>query len=297
MLQDTPPQAIIDTLRAAGRRARDRDDGELVVSPRATTRIIFPRPGEPLLVPDARDDAARPSASARSSSGCRSSAPTPTSTRRSTGANGTRPAFIPIQLKSLEDFENKVPVVQKKDLREAQTRAPPFGDYLCVPERDVFHIHGTSGTTGRPTAFAIGRNDWRAIANAHARIMWGMGLRPGDTICVAAIFSPLYGKLGRARRRGTARRQGVSVRRRRAGHVGALRAMARHDEADRVLRHADLCAASRAGRAATKASIRATSAQDHVLFRRARRVDSRRARQDRGASTAPRSSIAARWRR
>jgi phenylacetate-CoA ligase len=104
--------------------------------------------------------------------------------------------FHPTQLKSLEDFESKVPVVQKRDLREAQSRCPPFGDYLCVPEQDVFHIHGTSGTTGRPTAFAIGRDDWNAIANAHARIMWGMGLRPGDTICVAAIFSLYMGSWG-----------------------------------------------------------------------------------------------------
>ena len=104
--------------------------------------------------------------------------------------------FHPSQLKSLEDFETKVPVVQKTDLRDAQARVPPFGDYLCVPEREVFHIHGTSGTTGRPTAFAIGRDDWRAIANAHARIMWGMGLRPGDTICVAAIFSLYMGSWG-----------------------------------------------------------------------------------------------------
>src|SRR5215469_2542305 len=104
--------------------------------------------------------------------------------------------FHPSHLKSIEDFEAKVPVVQKKDLRAAQARSAPFGDYLCVPESEVFHIHGTSGTTGRPTAFAIGRDDWRAIANAHARIMWGMGLRPGDTICVAAVFSLYMGSWG-----------------------------------------------------------------------------------------------------
>ncbi len=103
--------------------------------------------------------------------------------------------FHPSRLRSLEDFE-RVPVVQKKDLRDAQRLKPPFGDYLCVPESEVFHIHGTSGTTGRPTAFAIGRADWRAIANAHARIMWGMGLRPGDTICIAAVFSLYMGSWG-----------------------------------------------------------------------------------------------------
>jgi phenylacetate-CoA ligase len=73
---------------------------------------------------------------------------------------------------------------------------PPYGDYLCVPDAEIHHIHGTSGTTGRPTAFAIGRADWDAIANAHARIMWGMGVRPGDTVFVAAIFSLYMGSWG-----------------------------------------------------------------------------------------------------
>jgi phenylacetate-CoA ligase len=104
--------------------------------------------------------------------------------------------FHPSQLKSLEDFEARVPVVRKADLRASQAAHPPFGDYLCVPDSEVFHVHGTSGTTGRPTAFAVGRDDWRAIANAHARIMWGMGLRPGDMICIAAVFSLYLGSWG-----------------------------------------------------------------------------------------------------
>ncbi|MFC3221228.1 phenylacetate--CoA ligase family protein [Tianweitania populi] len=104
--------------------------------------------------------------------------------------------FHPEHLRSLEDFEDKVPVVTKKELRASQASTPPFGDYLCVPDSEIFHIHGTSGTTGRPTAFAIGRNDWTAIANAHARIMWGMGMRPGDMICIAAILSLYMGSWG-----------------------------------------------------------------------------------------------------
>lgn len=104
--------------------------------------------------------------------------------------------FHPSHLRSLEDFEEKVPVIAKPDLRASQAAVPPFGDYLCVPDEEIFHIHGTSGTTGRPTAFGIGRDDWRAIANAHARIMWGMGIRPGDTVCVAAILSLYLGSWG-----------------------------------------------------------------------------------------------------
>ena len=104
--------------------------------------------------------------------------------------------FHPDQLRSLEDFEARVPVITKQDLRRSQSEHPPFGDYLCIADPEVFHIHGTSGTTGRPTAFAIGRADWDAIANAHARIMWGMGIRPGDTVFVAAIFSLYMGSWG-----------------------------------------------------------------------------------------------------
>ena len=36
--------------------------------------------------------------------------------------------FHPDQLRSLEDFESRVPVVTKKDLRDAQTRVPPPKD-------------------------------------------------------------------------------------------------------------------------------------------------------------------------
>ena len=104
--------------------------------------------------------------------------------------------FHPDKLKSLEDFEDKVPVITKADLRDSQARQPMFGEYLCVPESEIHHVHGTSGTTGRPTAFGIGRGDWQAIANAHARIMWGMGMRPGDTVFIAAIFSLYMGSWG-----------------------------------------------------------------------------------------------------
>ena len=101
----------------------------------------------------------------------------------------------PSHIHSLEDFE-RVPVVTKAELREAQMRAEPFGDYLCVPDSQIHHIHGTSGTTGRPTVFALGRKDWDAIANAHARIMWSFGIRPGDTGFIPAIFSLYIGSWG-----------------------------------------------------------------------------------------------------
>ena len=101
----------------------------------------------------------------------------------------------PDHITSLEAFE-RVPVVTKADLRASQLAHPPFGDYLCIPDSEIHRIHGTSGTTGRPTAFALGRDDWRTIANNHARVMWAMGIRPGDTVIFVAIFSLYLGSWG-----------------------------------------------------------------------------------------------------
>lgn len=101
----------------------------------------------------------------------------------------------PATLQSLADLA-RFPVVQKSDLRAAQEAAPPFGDYLCIEPSAVARIHGTSGTTGRPTVFGIGRDDWERIGEAHARILWGAGIRPGDTVLIASFFSLYLGSWG-----------------------------------------------------------------------------------------------------
>ncbi len=101
----------------------------------------------------------------------------------------------PDHLGTLEDL-SRFPVLTKDELRRELTAHPPFGRYLCVEQSEVGRIHGTSGTTGKPTVFAIGRDDWRRISNAHARIMWAMGLRPDDWIFIASFFSLYVGSWG-----------------------------------------------------------------------------------------------------
>src|SRR5258708_5614970 len=108
--------------------------------------------------------------------------------RRKWAAAGITPADV----RSLDDFQH-VPVVTKEELRRAQAEHPPFGDYLCIPQNEIMRVHGTSGTTGRPTAFGIGRSDWPRIAEAHARVMWGMGIRPGMRIFIGSVFSLYMG--------------------------------------------------------------------------------------------------------
>ncbi|MDP9395437.1 MAG: AMP-binding protein [Actinomycetota bacterium] len=107
----------------------------------------------------------------------------------------TEAGVHPSHIRTLEDFE-KVPVLRKEELRAEQAAHQPFGRYVCVPDQEVKHVHGTSGTTGRPTAFGISGGDWRAIANAHARVMWSMGLRPSDTVFVGSFFSLYMGAWG-----------------------------------------------------------------------------------------------------
>jgi len=101
----------------------------------------------------------------------------------------------PETLKSLEDLA-RFPVVTKADLRAAQAACPPFGDYLCIEPDQVARIHGTSGTTGRPTVFGIGAEDWRRIGEAHARILWGAGIRPQDRVMICSFFSLYLGSWG-----------------------------------------------------------------------------------------------------
>jgi phenylacetate-CoA ligase len=101
----------------------------------------------------------------------------------------------PESLRTLDDLA-RFPVVQKHELRAAQAAHPPFGDYLCIEPREVARIHGSSGTTGRPTVFGIGADDWRRIGEAHARILWGAGIRPGDRVLICSFFSLYLGSWG-----------------------------------------------------------------------------------------------------
>jgi len=57
-------------------------------------------------------------------------------------------------------------------------------------------VQGTSGTTGKPTAFGISRGDMQRIAEAHARIMWGFGVRQEDIVFIGSFFSLYWGSWG-----------------------------------------------------------------------------------------------------
>lgn len=101
----------------------------------------------------------------------------------------------PEDIRSLRDFES-VPFLMKEEIRQDQAKYPPFGSNLCISREAVARVHGTSGTTGKPTVFGIGRGDMARIAEAHARIMWGFGVRPGDAVFIGSFFSLYMGSWG-----------------------------------------------------------------------------------------------------
>ncbi len=101
----------------------------------------------------------------------------------------------PGDITSLEVFDS-VPVVRKEELRVDQAAHEPYGSYLCLDPTEVAHVNGTSGTTGRPTAFGINQRDWVSIANAHARVMWGMGVRPDDIVLIGSPLALYWGSWG-----------------------------------------------------------------------------------------------------
>jgi phenylacetate-CoA ligase len=111
--------------------------------------------------------------------------------RRRWEKEGIRPEDI----KSLEDFE-KIPFVMKEEIRRDQIETPPFGSNLCVSLDDLARVQGTSGTTGKPTAFGIGKGDMDRIAEAHARIMWSFGIRKKDIVFIGSFFSLYWGSWG-----------------------------------------------------------------------------------------------------
>jgi len=111
--------------------------------------------------------------------------------RKKWDAAGVRPEDI----RSLADFE-KMPCVTKEEIRRDQLEHPPFGSNLCVTPGELARVQGTSGTTGKPTAFAISKGDMARIAEAHARIMWGFGVRQEDVVFIGSFFSLYWGSWG-----------------------------------------------------------------------------------------------------
>ena len=106
--------------------------------------------------------------------------------RRSFDAAGVHPGDV----KELADLGN-FPFTTKQDLRDNY----PFGMF-AVPQQQVARIHGSSGTTGKPTVVGYTLKDISTWADVMARSIRAAGGRPGMKVHVAYGYGLFTGGLG-----------------------------------------------------------------------------------------------------
>ena len=96
----------------------------------------------------------------------------------------------PEDIKSLDDLK-KIPFTTKQDLRDTY----PFG-MASIPLKDCVRLHSSSGTTGNPTVILHSQKDLDEWANAVARCLWMVGLRPDDVFQNSSGYGMFTGGLG-----------------------------------------------------------------------------------------------------
>jgi phenylacetate-CoA ligase len=101
-----------------------------------------------------------------------------------------RAGIRPEAIRSVDDLR-RLPFTTKQDLREHY----PLG-FLAVPRSDVARVHGSSGTTGKPTFVAYTRRDVELWASLCARFLVGGGVEPGQTAHVAFGYGLFTGGFG-----------------------------------------------------------------------------------------------------
>ena len=87
--------------------------------------------------------------------------------------------ILPEDIRSLDDLK-KLPMTRKAALRENY----PF-KLLACPMRDVVRIHGSSGTTGKPTMVAYTRHDLDIWSDCVTRVVCAGGATPDDVAQIA----------------------------------------------------------------------------------------------------------------
>lgn len=96
----------------------------------------------------------------------------------------------PDDFKTLADLA-RFPFTSKADLRDNY----PFGMF-AVPMEKIARVHGSSGTTGKPTVVGYTRNDIDTWAQVVARSIRAGGGRPGMKVHVAYGYGLFTGGLG-----------------------------------------------------------------------------------------------------
>ena len=98
--------------------------------------------------------------------------------------------LTPDDIQTLDDLK-KIPFTTKQELRDTY----PFG-MASVPLDKCVRLHSSSGTTGNPTVILHTQKDLDEWANAVARCLYMVGLRPDDVFQNSSGYGMFTGGLG-----------------------------------------------------------------------------------------------------
>ncbi|WP_322777920.1 hypothetical protein [Frankia sp. Cas4] len=91
----------------------------------------------------------------------------------------------PRQVRSLDDFRERIPFIDKQDVQGFRERSgDPFAGLLCVDRKELTSLTSTSGTTSEPEFFPERWDSAHPLVTGTARDLWELGVRPGDTVVV-----------------------------------------------------------------------------------------------------------------
>jgi phenylacetate-CoA ligase len=101
--------------------------------------------------------------------------------------------FTPDDIQSLEDFNAIVPVIDKKDLVEAQQVTPPWGEAVALGDEFNLYRFQTSGSTGVPMAIPFSYCSSHHYGEQWVYGFWAVGLRPEDSFYFAFNWGSFAG--------------------------------------------------------------------------------------------------------
>lgn len=102
-------------------------------------------------------------------------------------------AGLSADLKSLDDFRERVPFTTKEELAADQRDHPPFGTNFTFPFERYTRCHQTSGTAGAPLRWFDDPESWRWMVGNWKQVFEAAGVTSADRVLFAFSFGPFIG--------------------------------------------------------------------------------------------------------
>ncbi|HMA26691.1 MAG: phenylacetate--CoA ligase family protein, partial [Solirubrobacterales bacterium] len=84
----------------------------------------------------------------------------------------------------------RLPLTEKRELRETTTPENPVGSHLCVADSEIVRIYSTSGTTGTPSYIPLTARDLDSWVTGSARSYAASGVEAGQRIVTTYNAGP-----------------------------------------------------------------------------------------------------------